>query len=83
MFYISFVSASKRHVDWLRETVNNFLGCKGHMKKDGRGSTYQLTYAKKESFKILKKMYASKSSVHLGRKRLKTEKILGIVGKRL
>lgn len=83
MFYVSFVSASKKYTDWLRASIFRFSGCRGHMKKDGRGSTYQLTYAKKESLKILKKMYTSKDSIYLERKKLKAEKILCIVGERL
>ena len=83
MFYVSFVSASRKYIYWLRSRIFHFLECTGHMKKDGKGSTYQLTYAKKESLKILRKMYASSVSVYLARKKLKADRILGIVGERL
>ena len=83
MFYTSFASAAPKYIFWLQSEIFRLLSCKGHMKKDGRGSTYQLTYAKADSLKVLKNMYVSKKLVCLERKRLKAEKILGIVGERL
>ncbi len=83
MFYISFASASKIFVEWLRLQINKHLECNGHMKKAQKSSTYQLTYAKEESLRILRKIYASSRSISLNRKKLKTKKILAIVGERL
>ena len=83
MFYTTFISASKKHVDWLREKINTLLGIKGHMTKSGNQSCYQLKYAKEESKKLLKKMYSGNKIYFLSRKRLKIQKMLGIVGEQL
>jgi len=83
MFYISFATASLDFMNWLRFEIKKLLFISGHVKKDGRGSTYQLTYAKKDSEIILKKMYRSVGGLCLSRKKLKTMSILAIVGKRL
>jgi len=83
MFYISFATASPDFMRWLREEIDARLGVSGHVKKDGRGSTYQLTYAKKESLAVIQKMYERHGCICLTRKKLKIEKILAIVGERL
>ncbi len=83
MFYISFATASFDFMTWLRNSISKDLGISGHVKKDGKGSTYQLTYAKKDSLKILKAMFKEKNAISLTRKRLKIKKILSIVGKDL
>ncbi len=83
MFYIGFVSASQKHILWLRERLKNFLGVKGHITKTKNNSCYQLKYAKFEATKIIHKMYSSKSVMCLSRKRLKIEKMLGIVKEKL
>lgn len=80
MFYTEFVSASKRHVDWLQREIYVRLGIRGHITHGRGASTYQLKYAKAESLKLLRKMYPTRGSVCLSRKRLKIEKILGTVG---
>lgn len=78
MFYVEFVSASKKHIDWLRNEIFDRLAIKGHVVKDGKGSTYQLKYAKKEALVIIKKMYYNRKIVCLSRKRIKIEKALAI-----
>ncbi len=83
MFYLGFASASKVFTDWLRLKIKEFVGTSGHITKDGRGSTYQLKYAKGESLQVLKKMYYSKQCVFLPRKYLKIKKMLAIVGESL
>lgn len=83
MFYTIFCSASKTYIDWLRTTINRFLGIKGHVTKSVNQSTYQLKYAKTESVVLLKKMYNDPDSICLSRKKLKIMKILSIVGKSL
>ena len=57
MFYVSFVSASKIHIDWLRAQIFRHTKAKGHITMDGKGSTHQLKYAKKDSLTILKRMF--------------------------
>lgn len=78
MFYIEFISASKKHIDWLRKELKDRLNIFGHMVKDGKNSTYQLKYAKKESLEIIKKIYYDREVICLTRKRLKIEKALKI-----
>ena len=74
MFYTSFVSASKKHVDWLQSMIFKELGIKGHITKSTKSSVYQLKYAKTESLKLLPKLYYDKSAVCLRRKYIKIER---------
>ena len=84
MFYTTFVSASKKHILWLQNEIDNRLGIQGHITGGGRNSTVlQLKYAKANSLKLLRKMYYAKNLPCLVRKRLKIEKMLGIIGERL
>lgn len=80
MFYTVFISASSSHIDWLRKKLSSQLNIRGHITHDNRKSTYQLKYAKKESLKILKKMYHNCEVPCLERKHLKIRKTLGMVG---
>ncbi len=57
MFYTAFVSASKTHIDWLRDMVLGTLGIRGHITKSINSSIYQLKYAKAESLKLFPKLY--------------------------
>lgn len=83
MFYTIFYSASKAHIYWLRKEIFNLIGARGCTTKASTNSTYQLRYAKKESLKVLKKIYYKKKTVCLSRKRLKIEKVLAIIGETL
>jgi len=76
MFYTVFTSASKKHILWLRNRLFNYLKIMGHLTKGDEKTVYNLKYAKKDSLKLLKKMYYSKSVVCLSRKRLKIKKAL-------
>lgn|SRR3989344_2984911 len=76
MYYLEFVSASKDFIDWIRQSLQGRLKVRGHITKDGKGSTYQLKYAKRESLKIIQKMYYSDTVVCLARKRKKIRKAL-------
>ena len=71
MFYTIFMSASKTHVDWLRETIWGALKIYGHISKSITDSTYKLKYAKAESLKLLPKLYYDNQAVCLLRKRVK------------
>jgi LAGLIDADG DNA endonuclease family protein len=75
MFYISFASASKPFVDWLRDQVRSLLGISGHI-TPGNRNTYQLRYAKQESLVLLEKMYYNTFVPHLERKREKSMEIV-------
>lgn len=83
MFYLEFISASPKHISWLREELKERLGVWGHVTKDGRKLTGQLKYAKKESLVIIKSMYKRINGVYLVRKKLKIQKALGIIGHKL
>lgn len=78
MFYVVFNSASKKHIDWLRGVLYRKLKVKGHITNDGR-STFMLRYAKRESLRILRKMYHDSKAVCLKRKNLKIKRALAIV----
>ena len=82
MFYLNFVSASKTHILWIKNTVERLCGARGHLvftnKKNGM---WKLAYAKKETLLILSKMYQAADCTCLSRKRLKIEAALRIVNK--
>lgn len=81
MFYTTFASASRMHIDWIRTTVCRLLGVTGHITADARKRTYQLKYAKSDSLKILKNMYYGDTVVCLARKRHKIEQALKVTKK--
>lgn len=83
MFYLCFASASTNYVVWLQNEIFKILKSKGHITKDGKGSTFQLKYAKADSLKIISKMYKNKDTICLSRKKLKIKSILAIVGESL
>lgn len=77
MYYMSFVSASKVFIDWIRSIIEEELGIKGHISTFGPRNFWQLRYAKAEGLILINKMYENKNNIHLSRKRLKINKILG------
>jgi intein-encoded DNA endonuclease-like protein len=77
MFYTSFSSASKKHIDWLQQEIYKRLDILGHISKSKReDSIYNLRYAKEQSLAIIKKMYYNPKVICLSRKRIKIEKAL-------
>jgi hypothetical protein len=78
MFYIEFISASKKHVYWLQKQLDERMGIYGHITKTTKKVCYQLKYAKKESIVIIGKMYYNPDVVCLSRKRKKIEKALKV-----
>lgn len=87
MYYTAFASGSQNFLLWMRRKISERIGCKGqisiHKKKEGKNAYYQLRYAKKESIKLLSKIYYLNPVVHLRRKRLKIDRMLAIVGEKL
>lgn len=82
MFYVEFVSASEKHILWLREQISNRLNIFGHITGDiKKGVIFQLKFAKKEALEIIKKMYYTPRVVCLSRKKLKIRKALKIEDK--
>lgn len=80
MFYTVFISASRNHLELLRQKLSSSLKIKGHMTHSRDKSTYQLKYAKRESLEVLKRMYFPKGAACLARKRLKILRALDIIG---
>jgi len=78
MFYTCFVSASEKHLLWIRKKINTLLRIKGHISKGKTSTIYQLKYAKEESLKLLPNLYHSKKVVCLSRKRKKVDRALKI-----
>lgn len=81
MFYTEFISASKKHIEWLRSKINRFLNIHGHITNGGRKICYQLKYAKAESIRLLPKLYPQRNFPKLSRKYLKIKKCLYIIDK--
>ena len=71
MFYIAFVSASKKHIYWLQRKNKEFFGVEGYITKIKDKEFYQLRYAKKEGLVIIKKIYYTPTVPCLIRKRKK------------
>mgnify|MGYP001597373150 CR=1 FL=1 len=83
MFYTIFLSASKKHINWLRIRIQDVAGIRGHVTKSVNDSVHQLKYAKTESLKLLPKLYYNSAVVCLSRKRKKIEQALIIEGEKL
>ena len=79
MFYFYFYSASHSHIQWLQKAIADKVGILGHFSKAKSHSIYSLRYAKKESLKLLRKIYYSDSVVCLERKRLKIRRALATI----
>lgn len=71
MFYISFVSASKKHIFWLQKMNESFYGVVGYIRKIKDKEFYELRYAKKEGVVIAGKMYYNTRVPCLERKKKK------------
>ena len=76
MHYLQFVSASEKHILWMKAKLFKKTDCTGHISKGKNSSVYQLRYAKHESLKILKKMYYTNTVLCLSRKKDKINKAL-------
>lgn len=83
LLYTQFASASPAFLGWLRGEVRDRLGISGHMTRTIGYSTRQLKYGTRESCTLLPAMYSRKGRICLSRKRLKIERSLRILGKRL
>ncbi len=81
MFYTSFLSASEKHIVWLRNNVEKLAKIKGYLSKVQKDGVYQLKYAKEESRILISKMYYKENLPHLKRKYKKLMRILSIDNK--
>jgi hypothetical protein len=77
LVYLSFVSASKSHLEWLMRMISS-VGVTGGFITKGKGA-YQLRYAKKDSKKIIGKMFYNNKVTCLGRKRDKINRAYRIM----
>ena len=78
MLYSGFVSASKKFLEWIKETIKRLYKISGSINSDGK-SAYQLLYAKKASLVLIKEMYKNSYDFFLKRKRFKIERALSII----
>ena len=72
MFYVEFVSASEKHIFWLREELKRCIHVIGHITNKKDSSFFQLKYAKREALEIIKNMYYNPRVVCLSRKKEKS-----------
>lgn len=77
MLYTGFISASYRHVEWIKEEIENQYDLKGKIRTASR--SFQLLYAKKSSIILLKKIYYKADLPCLQRKQFKISQALGII----
>jgi len=82
MYYLSFISYSKDHLKWILSKINNFEKVSGSISSSGQGLPY-LRFAKKDSLKILRKMYHTRGVICLSRKKDKIDRALAITGESL
>lgn len=82
MFYITFVSASKKHINWLKRKIKILADVNGYLGKAGKDKIYQLRYAKRELKILISKMYYKKELPRLNRKFKKLQKILKMDNKK-
>jgi hypothetical protein len=76
MIYISFASASEKFIIWLRRSIFELSGLKGHKVGGANVSWLQLRYAKNEALHLIDRMYMTKPKFFLKRKKLKIDRIL-------
>lgn len=79
MLYTTFYSASIDHIKWLRRRITELFNLKGAIKIQKKNGMVSLTFAKKTSSTLLKKIYYQNNILCLARKRLKIEKSLDII----
>jgi len=81
MFYMSFASASKDFISWVRKEVKQRIGIIGHLTTTKSTNPYfQIKYAKNEGIKLVREVYKNKGSICLKRKMLKINESLSTIG---
>ncbi len=81
-FYISFMSASPKFINWLRKRLDELAGVKGHLSHSLGKDYVQLKYAKKEAIVLFEYMYYDTNVTALQRKYLKIKRTMSIIGGR-
>ncbi|MDP2927160.1 MAG: hypothetical protein Q8N65_03445 [bacterium] len=85
--WVCFISASKSHVEWLRERIRKLIRISGHLNEnkatrlDQTTSIWKVKFAKNDSIKLLKWIYYRKSLPCLERKRKTALKTMAIISK--
>lgn len=78
--FVRFISGSEAHMIWLKDNITRLLKVKGRLHKTKPtytgNSIYVLKFGKKESLKLLAKLYYSDTIPTLSRKRAIVEKFL-------
>jgi len=74
MFYLTFISASQNHIEWLQRKISELLKINGCIKKDK--NVFSLRFAKRESLKLIRKFYQDENLIYLERKQTKIMKAL-------
>jgi hypothetical protein len=80
--WTKFISASKTHINWIRESISRIVYIKGHISERKPLRPYQTTsmhelkFAKKDSIKLLSRLYYSPNVPCLERKRKIAEKFI-------
>jgi hypothetical protein len=74
MFYLTFISASQNHIEWLQRKISELLKINGRIKKDK--NVFSLRFAKRESLKLIRKFYQDENLIYLERKQTKIMKAL-------
>ena len=64
--YVSFLSASEKHIQWIRNRIDFFLNMTGSIREHNRA--YYLSYSKHDSIQLLKSMYYKENLPCLKRK---------------
>ncbi len=79
MFYVSFATSSPVFVHWMQGIVLSLAGIRGRIYRSEKKECFQLRYAKAEARILISKMYEKEGNIHLRRKRLKIDAILGTI----
>lgn len=75
--YVIFMSASRPHLEWIRRRTKKLLGIAGFLREVPRAHT--LTFAKRDSMKLLSRLYPSSNVPHLQRKFQLARRFLEVV----
>ncbi len=80
--FTRFISASRHHIEWIRESIYKLLSIKGHLcerlptREDQTTSIWEIKFAKKESIRLLRWIYYKENIPCLERKRIIAEKAI-------
>lgn len=80
MFYMSFASASRGFINWIRREIKQRIGIIGHLTTTKSKNPYfQIKYGKTEGIVLVKELYKKKIHICLKRKKLKINESLSTI----